>query len=184
MVLGEYVALLSFLDPPTTPDTKTKSQIKRPLSRTSGQKFLDHLSWLCDPLPRGRTVASIAVQGSSSGSNFWIASNNGSSRGVKKHLQWLLGRLRQLVDGSETREVVCKEIFRKSVNFSRERVRNYLEQLKTIASHCLLLQETNERGKDCLQLRPHPLNSIQIASCLRTFPRSCNHMTSTNDYAR
>lgn len=153
--LDEYLALLSLLDPAPALNPKTGCPtVKRPETVTSGQKFLDHLSWLCDPLPRGKTVASIAVQDGPNETKFWIANNSGNSSAVEKHLQWLLLRLRQFTDNPEAKASIFKAIYWKSVRFNHKRIGNYLVQLSKVAPHCLQLQETNQTGRDQLPLVP------------------------------
>lgn len=157
--LDEYLALLSLLDPEPALNSKTGfPTVKRSETVTSGQKFLDHLSWLCDPLPRGKTVASIAVQERPNESRFCIANNNGSSNEVVKHLQWLLLRLRQFLDRPEAKMSIFKAIFRRSIKLSHKRISNYLAQLREVASRCLQLQETNETGRGQPFIIPRLLN--------------------------
>jgi hypothetical protein len=142
----EALALLSLLDPTEPPGEACASQSPSQTISDRGKRFLDHLSWLCDPLSRGRTVAGIGVEESQDGSKFWIASNNGCKRPVKRHLQWLLRILEKLVDGRMTTDAVRNQIFERSIELSSERVKNYVTQLTKVESHCFQLQQTCEKG--------------------------------------
>src|SRR5690349_10950180 len=85
--LDEALALLSLLDPAEAPeDSDTSSRPNESITNLS-KRFLDHLSWLCDPLPGGKTVTGIGVQESWDRCKFWLASNNGYRRPVKRHLK-------------------------------------------------------------------------------------------------
>lgn len=145
--LDEALALLSLLDPAEAPeDTHTSSRPNQSITKL-GKRFLDHLSWLCDPLPRGKTVAAIGVQESRNGCKFWIASNNGCRSPVKRHLKWLLEILGQLVDGHMTINAVQHAIFEESIALGSQRVNNYIAQLVKVESHCSRLEQTCDRGK-------------------------------------
>ena len=145
--LDEALVLLSLLDP-AEPSGDIRNS-KRPTQSITklGKRFLDHLSWLCDPLPKGRTVAGIGVQESENGCKFWIASNNGCSPSVIRHLRWLLKILRELIDGHMTKDAALQGIFEQSVELSSQRVENYGDQLMRVESRCSQLEQTCDTGR-------------------------------------
>jgi hypothetical protein len=145
--LDEGITLLSLLNPQDQCSSLRKvAQIGSSKKTARWILFLDHLCWLCDPEPGGKTVASTAVQKTSAGSKFWLASNNGRCPSVERHFKWLLGTLCQLVKGLQTEREVFNQVFTRSVSFSHKRISEYSEKLNSFASHVRRLKLDGDPG--------------------------------------
>ncbi|KAK5224162.1 hypothetical protein LTR47_009919 [Exophiala xenobiotica] len=152
--LDESLALLSLLDSAEPSEATHTSTPPHESGTVYDAQFLDHLSWLCDPLPEGKTVAAIGVQHSRDRYKFWIASNNGCRSSVKRHLQWLLRTFQEVIEGRTTRDAARKDIFQRSIEISSERVKNYLARLAKVVVHCSRLKRTCGTGKNLQVIAP------------------------------
>ena len=145
-IFDDCIVLLSMLGP-STPARTQHSDLKsgRDDSQNQWHVFLDQLSLLCDYKPGGKTVASIAGEQITEGSKFWLATNASHYLKAKGHLKWILKELQDLViDIRSNREDTQYRIFKESILFSHERVKNYSQRL------CKLVQHSRElRRDDC-----------------------------------
>lgn len=101
------------------------------VGKTNWHRFLDYLCWLCDSKRGGQTVTSIAVEWSEGTAKFWIASNGGDVDKRVAHLNSLLANLAGLQTASDDAlEAATRDVFARSINFSRWRVHDYTRKLE------------------------------------------------------
>jgi len=136
----EALAVLNLLSP-------TIPLARRTRERTTWQKFLDELCWLCDFEGGGKTVVSIAVESTPDGMVFWMAMNHRIRNRAVTHLKWVLGELANLKNAGDLHETERK-IFLKSLTISRKRVEDYAKRLRSAAQGSFkILDETGiDRG--------------------------------------
>lgn len=99
--------------------------------KTDWHRFLDYLSWLCDSKRGGQTVTSIAVEWSEGTAKFWIANNSAHIDRQIAHLNSVLANLAALRSPSDDAlEAATRDVFARSITFSRSRVHNYTRKLR------------------------------------------------------
>ena len=136
----EALAVLNILSPTIPPARRTRE-------RTTWQKFLDELCWLCDFEGGGKTVVSIAVESTPVGMVFWMAMNHRIRNRAVTHLKWVLGELSNLENAWDLHETERK-IFLRSLTISRRRFEDYSKRLRSAAQRSSsILDETGiDRG--------------------------------------
>lgn len=146
--LDENVIALSMLG--TVPSAQRSQSHARRMLFGAEQKWcclLDEISWLCDYQTGGKSVTSVAVQGTATGNVFWFASNKETRTLVKNHLRWILGELQSMAaNGTVNGEEIQWRLFKKSVAFNHRRVESYWERLRSLVQHTGLSGLDEQRG--------------------------------------
>jgi hypothetical protein len=97
-------------------------------TRTSWQRCLDSLAFLCDTQTGGKTVSALTVQDGPLGLHYWIACN-GEPSSAETILTWLLSVLRS-GSTSTDRSLLQKQILSEIVANCSERIQDYHRRLQ------------------------------------------------------
>ncbi len=98
-------------------------------SRSSWQKLLDDLCFLCDYRRAGVTTTSIAVEQKASRHVMWLAMNGGSIESTKRHLREIV----QLAAGNDSETLKADQVeatLKATIARSCQRVHNYANRLR------------------------------------------------------
>lgn len=112
-------------------------------ARSSWQKYVDDLCFLCDNQRAGKTTTSIAVEERFSRHIMWITANAGDLESAKYHLREVV----QLVLGDESEKPKADRvegILKKTIARSSQRVSNYASRLRNALAK---LEQTITRQK-------------------------------------
>jgi hypothetical protein len=96
--------------------------------RSSWQRCLDSLAFLCDTQTGGKSVSALAIQEYPDRLHYWIACNGPSNR-AKVIITWLLGEL-HLWQPTDGHDPLPKRILLEMVVLCRARVLDYHRRLK------------------------------------------------------
>lgn len=136
----EPLILLWLLKPVQTP---TETFPEKPQHSTSffplWKRFLDSLSWFCDPLPAGYTVSSVAAQDRPKGNCFWLASPHSYSLERLKQVLCVLETVSEKSDAEQ--KAITDDLTMDAIKFGRKRVETYCEKLAYEAREVMKLAQ-------------------------------------------
>lgn len=101
--------------------------------KSNWRRFIDSLSWLSDHKTGGQTTVSIAIEKTTEGSRFWMASNATEHSRTFYHLSNILSRLASLRNMSTgSIQEMQEQIARSSIQFCRRKVHDYTKRLRVL----------------------------------------------------
>jgi len=123
----EPLVLLRILEPTREGHTVLCKSDNLKMTR---RKCLDHLSWICDYEPGGKTVTAIATEDTVDGIKYWLSTNEKPMKKSSVHLEWVLRELASahLLSPGEIAELESK-LIKRCIAFSVKKLKHYSRRM-------------------------------------------------------